>query len=205
MTSPAFAEALLFVLRWEGGFVDHPADPGGATNKGVTQAVYDGWRKKQGQPARSVRQIEDAEMHAIYASGYWQAARCPVLAQPLDVVQFDTAVNMGVGRAVRFLQQAVGAVPVDGNFGPGTQRCVADCDPGDALVNYCNAREAFYRNLVVKNPKLTVFQKGWMNRLNSLRKHVGLPGFESASDDVDLGEAGVMARVPDIGQDPDYD
>ena len=205
MSSPAFAEALPFVLRWEGGFVDHPADPGGATNKGVTQAVYDAWRSQQGQPQRSVRQIEDEEAHAIYESGYWKPARCPVLDQPLDVVQFDTAVNMGVGRAVRFLQQAVGAVPVDGNFGTGTQRCVADCDPGQALVAYCDTREAYYRNLVVKNHKLAVFQKGWMNRLNALRKHVGLPGFESTSDEVDLGEAGVMARVPDIGQDPDYD
>lgn len=204
MNSPAFLAALPFVLRWEGGFVDHPNDPGGATNKGVTQKVYDGWRQRQGQAARSVREITDDEMHAIYESGYWRAAKCPLLGGPLDQVHFDTAVNMGVGRAVRFLQQAVGA-SVDGDFGPGTERCVANADTGAALVAYCNTREAFYRSLVARNPKLQVFLKGWMNRLNALRKHVGLPGFESASDEVDFGEAGYMGRVPDIGEDPGLD
>lgn len=204
MSSPEFQAALPFVLRWEGGFVDHPADPGGATNKGVTQAVYDGWRARQGLPRRSVRELLDEEMHAIYESGYWMAAKCPVLPGPLDVVQFDTAVNMGVGRAVRFLQQSVGA-GVDGDFGPGTERCVANCDPGMALVKYCDAREAFYRGIVERKPSQGVFLKGWMNRLNSLRKFVGLPGFESASDEVDLGDAPYMARVPDIGQDPALD
>ena len=196
MPNPAFEAALPFTLRWEGGFVDHPADPGGATNKGVTQKVYDTWRRDQGQPARSVRQLEDSEMHAIYEAGYWSPSRCALLQQPLDMVQFDTAVNMGVGRAVRFLQGAVGAKP-DGNFGPGTEQCVADCDQGEALVKYCNDREAFYRDLVAAKPQMGVFFKGWMNRLNSLRKAVGLPGFESASDEVDLGDAGYMARVPD--------
>jgi lysozyme family protein len=201
MSNPSFEAALPFTLRWEGGFVDHPADPGGATNRGVTQKVYDTWRRDQGQPQRSVRQLEDSEMHAIYEGGYWSPARCPLLAQPLDMVQFDTAVNMGVGRAVRFLQSAVGAKP-DGNFGPGTQQCVADCDPGEALVKYCNDREEFYRQLVAAKPQMGVFMRGWMNRLNSLRKAVGLPGFESATDDVDLGDANYMARVPEDAQDP---
>ena len=107
MPSPRFDVSLPFILRWEGGFIDHPADPGGATNKGVTQKVYDAWRARQGQPPRSVRLIEDAEMHAIYESNYWVPPRCDLLSGPLDLVQFDTAVNMGPGRAVRFLQSAL--------------------------------------------------------------------------------------------------
>ena len=83
---------------------------------------------------------------------------------------------MGVGRAVRFLQGAVGC-GVDGQFGPGTARAVAGCEPRSALAAYCDAREAFYRRFVVANPKLKVFLKGWLNRLNSLRKEVGLPVF----------------------------
>ncbi|RZJ13057.1 MAG: hypothetical protein EOP39_02035 [Rubrivivax sp.] len=196
MTSSAFDAALPFTLRWEGGFVDHPADPGGATNKGVTQKVYDTWRRDHGQASRTVRELEDGEMRAIYEAGYWTPARCPALDSPLDLLQFDTAVNMGIGRAVRFLQKAVGA-SVDGDFGPGTKKCVDNCDPGDALIAYCNAREAFYRQLVVDRPQMGVFLKGWMNRLNALRKAVGLPGFESASDEVDFGDAGYIARVPD--------
>ena len=65
MPSPALTDSMPFVLRWEGGYVNHPADPGGATNKGVTQKVYDSWRKRQGLATRDVRQLEEAEMHAI--------------------------------------------------------------------------------------------------------------------------------------------
>jgi len=203
MPSPAFEAALPFILRWEGGFVDHPADPGGRTNKGVTQRVYNAWLARQGQSGRDVKQITDAEVRAIYESGYWVPPRCDLLATPLDLVQLDTAVNMGPGRAVRFLQQAVGC-GVDGDFGPATQRAVLACDGGDAVAKYCNIREAFYRQIVARKPEQAVFLKGWMNRLNSLRKEVGLPGFESARD-FDPSAAGPMARVPDIGEDPSYD
>ncbi len=204
MPSTAFQSALPFILSWEGGYVNNPADRGGATNKGVTQKVYDDWRKGQGKAARDVRQLEDSEVQAIYESGYWLPPRCNLLGTPLDLAQFDTAVNMGVGRAVQFLQRAVGA-GVDGNFGPGTQKCVADCDPGTALVNYCNAREAFYRSIVQRNPSQQIFLKGWLNRLNALRKKLGLPGFESADDSIDFGDAGYMARIPDIGENPAFD
>lgn len=204
MASAAFIDSLPFILQWEGGYVNHPNDPGGATNKGVTQKVYDAWRVRNGLPARDVRQLSEDELHALYESGYWVPPKCPALDSPLDLVQFDTAVNMGVGRAVRFLQKAVGTEP-DGDFGPGTQRCVDNCDTGTALTAYCNIREAYYRSLAQNNPKLAVFLKGWMNRLNALRKRVGLPGYESVDDTVDFGEAGYMARVPDIGEDPAYD
>src|SRR5262249_29061146 len=200
VNAPAFDAALRFVLRWEGGFVDHPNDPGGRTNKGVTQRVYDGWRTRQGQSSRDVRLIEDSEVGSIYAGDYWVPPRCDLLETPLDLVQFDTAVNMGVGRAVRFLQASVGC-KVDGDFGPGTEGGVAQWDPGKVLAAYCDRREAFYRNLAQNNPKLAVFLKGWLNRLNALRREVGLPGFERA-EPIDFGDAGYIARVPDIGEDP---
>lgn len=203
MASAAFLQSLPFVLRWEGGYVNHPADPGGATNKGVTQKVYDSWRAQQGLATRSVKELEDSEMHALYESGYWLPPKCDKLDEPLNLVQFDTAVNMGVGRAAKFLQKAVGA-SVDGSIGPGTLQCVANCDPGDALVAYCDTREAYYRSLVANNPKLGVFLKGWMNRLNALRKEIGLPGYESPVP-LDFGEAGYVAKVPDLGEDPAYD
>jgi lysozyme family protein len=116
MPSEGFQASLPFVLRWEGGFVDHPKDPGGRTNKGVTQRVYDDWRRRQGLPQRDVKAIEEAEVQQIYESGYWIPPRCDLLGRQLDLVQFDTAVNMGPGRAVRLLQAAVGA-GIDGDFG----------------------------------------------------------------------------------------
>lgn len=203
MSDTALESALKFVLRWEGGFVDHPNDPGGRTNKGVTQKVYDAWRTRQGQAPQDVKLIDDAEVHAIYATDYWAPPRCDQLDSPLDVVQFDTAVNMGVGRAVRFLQAAVGC-GVDGDFGPATARAVEGCDVGAVVADYCMRRERFYQSLAQNNPKLGVFLKGWMNRLNALRKEIGLPGYESAVR-LDFGDAAYIARVPDMGVDPSID
>ena len=200
MPSTAFTESLPFVLRWEGGYVNHPADPGGATNKGVTQKVYDGWRARQGMSARDVRQLEDAELAAIYENDYWLPPRCHVLQQQLGLVHFDTAVNMGVGRAVKLLQAGLGCA-VDGAFGPGTQKAADSCDLGTAVAGYCQAREDFYRRLAAQRPQLAVFLKGWLNRLNALRAEVGLPGYE-ATDRLDFGDTGYIARVPDdLGDD----
>jgi len=203
MPSAQLSTSLKFVLRWEGGFVDNPNDPGGRTNKGVTQKVYDQWRVRQGAPAQDVKLITDEEVHAIYESGYWLAARCDLLEEPLFLVQFDTAVNMGVGRAIRFLQGAANCA-ADGAFGPGTAKAVAACDQGEAVIRYCDAREAFYGRLVEKNPKLATFKKGWLNRLNALRKEAGLPGFESMPGLEPMGNLPTM-KIPDIGEDPAFD
>lgn len=201
MASAAFSASLPFVLRWEGGFVDHPNDPGGRTNKGITQQVYVAFRARQGLPARDVKLIDDSEVVAIYESGYWIPPRCDLLARELALVQFDTAVNMGVGRAVRFLQQSLGLEP-DGDFGPHTGTAVASCDPGTTLIKYCGIREAFYRSLASRKPAMAVFLKGWLNRLNALRREVGLPGFESAAV-LDFGDTSYIAKVPDVHEHND--
>jgi lysozyme family protein len=169
----------------------------------VTQLVYDDWRTRRGLPARDVRHLEDAEMHAIYEAGYWLPPRCDLLQRQLDLVQFDTAVNMGVGRAVRMLQAALGCV-VDGDFGPATRNAAEACALGATIVGYCDRREAYYRRLAEQKPKLEVFLKGWLNRLNALRKEVGLPGYESAAP-LDFGDTGYIAKIPDLGEDRDYD
>ena len=197
-SSPSFASALPFVLRWEGGYVNHPADPGGATNKGVTQKVYSAWLQQQGRADASVRDLSDDDMAAIYEANYWRAAHCQELPPPLDQVQFDTAVNMGVGRAVRFLQEAVGAV-VDGGFGNGTRTCVAQAVPGEALQRYLGIREKFYRSLVDSKPELGVFLKGWLNRLEALRSLVlGLQSVAVAAP----AEATATLRIDDVDAAP---
>jgi lysozyme family protein len=198
MIADGFGPALAFALRWEGGFVDNPADPGGRTNKGITQKVYDAWRQQQGEQSRDVKLIEDPEVATIYHSQYWTPACCEDLAAPLALAEFDTAVNMGVKRSIRFLQAAVRCT-VDGNFGPGTQQAIAACDPGDALVNYCNARESYYKQLVAQNAALDQFLKGWLNRIDALRQAVGVPTQEAAPE---LDIAAPSMRLPDYGEDP---
>lgn len=203
MPSTRFLNALPFILQWEGGYVNHPNDPGGATNKGVTQKTYDEWRERWGLPKRDVRALEEEELHRIYESGYWLPPRCDKLQEALDLVQFDTGVNMGVRRAVRMLQSTI-RVTADGDFGPITLRAVLDSDLGSTLVEYCNRREQYYRTLAERRPSLAVFLRGWLNRLDALKSRIGLPGVEAARG-IDFGEAGFIMKIPDIGVDPDYD
>lgn len=203
MSSQNFETSLPFILRWEGGYVNHRNDPGGPTNKGVTQAVYDTWRLRQGLLKRDVQLLEEAEMRAIYEAGYWIPPRCDLLESQLDLVQFDTAVNMGVGRAVRFLQ-SVAKCKVDGDFGPGTERAIAECDHGSAMAAYCDAREQFYRRLVEKDAKFGVFLQGWLNRLNALRQEIGLPGYEAAAP-LDFGDAPYIFNVSELRDIPGLD
>ena len=183
--------------------MNNPNDRGGRTNRGITQTVYDAWRKQQGGLPRDVQLLEDAEMQAIYQTQYWLPPRCDLLEGALDLVQFDTAVNMGPRRAVQFLQSASGC-GVDGSFGPATQKAVQACDQGAMTATYCDVREKYYRALVARDPSQGVFLKGWMNRLNALRTEAGLPGFEGAGS-VDFGDTGFIAKVPDLGENAKYD
>src|SRR3712207_3714185 len=154
------------------------------------------------RPPRSTLFPYTTLFRSIYEAGY-RTPRCDLLPRPLDLVQFDTAVNMGVGRAVRMLQAALGC-DVDGDFGPGTRRAAEACDAGAAVAAYCDRREAYYRGLAKKNPKLAVFLKGWMNRLDALRREIGLPGYEAAAP-LDFGGTGHIAKVPEVDEDPAYD
>src|SRR3989442_10698751 len=118
----SFADALQFVLQQEGGFVDNPADPGGATNHGITQATYDRYRAAQGLAPQGVAQITDTEVTEIYQTQYWSVCRCDELERldvGLGLAVFDTAVNSGVREASRMLQRLLG-VRADGVIGPQT-------------------------------------------------------------------------------------
>jgi lysozyme family protein len=114
-----YEQALAFVLRWEGGYSNHPNDPGGATNKGVTQKTYDSYLALHGQASADVRRITDQEIANIYSVHYWAAAHCSQLPADLAPCVFNCAVNSGVSRAVKLLQRTLG-VAEDGIVGPKT-------------------------------------------------------------------------------------
>jgi lysozyme family protein len=194
-TSQAFGGSLPFILRWEGGFVDDPADHGGRTNRGVTQNVYHAWRADQGLPQQDVQQINDQEVAAIYFQRYWLPAKCDELRSKLDLAAFDTAVNMGPNRAIKILQEAVGS-RADGAFGPATKAACDSCDLGEAMINYCDVREGLYRTFA-QRPGQDRFLKGWLNRLNALRHELGLPGFEGATEP-EPDPATPAPNIPDL-------
>lgn len=154
-----FTDCLPRVLADEGGFVNDPADPGGATNLGVTLGTLSHWL---GHPATiaDVRALTPASVAPIYEASYWRAAACDRLPAGLDYMVFDLAVNSGPGRAAHFLQEVVG-VPQDGSIGQHTLDAVA-ARPTDDLIHALSARrETFYR----AQGTFPRFGAGWLNRL----------------------------------------
>jgi hypothetical protein len=110
-TGDNFARCLAFVRRWEGGWADNPADPGGATMKGITLDTYTRWRKEHGQPQPTkadLRNLTDAEADQIFHDWYWLASGADKLPWPLCLAHFDTAVNAGPGRAQETLAKSNG-------------------------------------------------------------------------------------------------
>ena len=170
-------ECLKFVLKWEGGFSDDPDDPGGATNCGIIQETYDKYRKGKSLPVQSVQKITKDECVEIYRKSYWNAVKADTIPAPLDLVMFDSGVNNGVRTSIKWLQTSVGAA-ADGDWGAKTDKAIAEYIEDHGALKLAqqvlNFRESRYRSLVVKNPKLKKFLKGWMNRINDLRKTVGI-------------------------------
>lgn len=173
--SNRFDYCLQFVLAAEGGKVDDPADRGGRTNKGVTQITYTGWRLHQRLPDKDVWEATDDEIRAIYREDYWVPSKCPILPEPVDLVTFDTAVNMGVGRAIRFLQTALG-VAADGQFGPKSidalHEEIAANRQDDLGMQIIRLRADRYDLIVKNDPVQARFRKGWGNRLAHLTEAI---------------------------------
>lgn len=161
--SARFSACLAEVLRHEGGFVDHPADPGGATNRGITLATLSDWR---GRPVSKseVRALTVAEAAAIYRARYWDVVQGDRLPPGVDLAVFDFAVNSGPGRAARTLQQVL-VVPQDGAIGPVTLAALARAPgPVTLIIALCDARLRFLRGL----PTWPTFGKGWARRVEEV-------------------------------------
>lgn len=167
MTVTGFQRALPRVLAHEGGYVNDPHDPGGATNKGITFRVYDAHRRRKGLPARDVRRIEAAEVAEIYRLQYWDAVKGDELPPGLDYVLFDGAVNSGPSQSIKWLQRALGNVAVDGVIGQATLAAVTEHGRPEKLIDaVCDRRLGFLRALRTW-PR---FGRGWSARVAAVRK-----------------------------------
>lgn len=153
--------------RYEGGNVDHPADPGGRTSRGVIQRVYDGYRSRNGLPLRDVFKATEAEIKAIYRLQYWDVIRGDELPSGIDLVVFDGAVNSGPRQSVKWLQRALKVQRVDGQIGEATLgACKAAKDHDAIIASICDQRMAFLKQL----RHWPTFRKGWTARVSNLRK-----------------------------------
>jgi lysozyme family protein len=162
-------EALAFTLGNEGGYVNHPADPGGATNFGIIQRNLDRWNGAHpdlGFPG-DVKDLTRNQAEEIYRADYW---RWDAISDPAIAIKlFDIGVNCGTGTSIKLLQKAVNKlvqppIAVDGQLGPGTLSA-ANAQPPDALLQaLCQAQVEYYQAIVERNPSQSVFLKGWLNR-----------------------------------------
>ena len=154
-----FPAALALVLQSEGGFVNHKFDPGGMTNLGVTRNVWRDWVKRDVDEAE-MRSLTPELVTPLYKARYWDACKCDDLPRGVDYCVFDSAVNMGPGRAAKLLQAALG-VAADGSIGRATIAAATAADPAELLEAFSLGKEAFYQSL----PTFATFGKGWMNRV----------------------------------------
>lgn len=160
VTNFNFRTSLDLTLVYEGGYVNHPRDPGGPTNKGITQRTFNDYRNVVGMPPKDVRNINPGEVAEIYRKQYWDAVKGDTLGDGLDYCVFDFAVNSGVTRAIRYLQASVGA-RADGHIGMGTLAAIADMKAEDIIAKICANRMAFLKGLAT----FDTFGKGWTRRV----------------------------------------
>jgi len=156
-----FNLALAFVLDQEGGYVHHPADPGGETAYGITKLVAadHGYRG----PLRS---IPMDWVRRIYQQGYWDRCRCEAMPEhPIRLVVFDAAIHSGVGQSIKWLQRELG-VAVDGLIGPVTLAALQRANLDALAHKLINRRLEFLRGLRTWK----TFGKGWSRRIAALRE-----------------------------------
>lgn len=158
-----FIDALAAVLHHEGGFVNHPKDPGGMTNLGVTKRVWEEWVGHE-VDEKAMRALTPETVAPMYKAKYWDKIRGDDLPDGVDYVVFDASINSGPGRAAKWLQTAVGAVP-DGSIGAGTLAKVAAMEPKTIIEKYQGARLAFLKSL----PTWDTFGRGWERRVTEVQ------------------------------------
>ena len=197
-----FANSLARVLVYEGGKVDNPKDPGGRTNKGITQATFYAYLRSAGQLTRDVYTISDAEVATIYRDHYWAVVHGDALPAGLDLVVFDGGVNSGPGQSGKWLQHALGshyAGAVDGLIGTKTLQAIEDFGNVETLIgDYCARRLATLHQLTTWQE----FGTGWSARVANVLKtgDAWAAGSADAPHPVDVTSLGghQKARVSDL-------
>jgi lysozyme family protein len=157
----AWKKGIDFVLSYEGGLVDNPADPGGLTNFGISSRSY---------PSVDIRNLTRDGAAEIYKRDYWDAVHGDELPGPLAIAVFDSAVNQGAGTARRLLQISLG-VDADGIIGPRTVKAAHE-GGFDAVVRFLAKRAVRYHETMRDVPGLNVFAHNWYFRLFSLARLV---------------------------------
>ena len=159
-----YDKCLKTILHHEGGYVNHPKDPGGETNLGVTKRVYE-----EHGGTKDMKDLLVEDVAPIYKKGYWDKMKGDDLPGGLDLCVFDFGVNAGPGRAAKFLQQMIGTT-VDGGIGPNTlakvEEYVRENGEHETVKKYQEMRQKYYEQLST----FATFGKGWTRRVEETTK-----------------------------------
>lgn len=173
--------AIAFTLRWEGGYVNNPADKGGPTNRGITQGTLAAAYASGIVKHNNIKALTKSEAMSIYRARYWAPYYWGRYGEPVDMIMFDMTVNHGLGNAVRIAQRAcasLGAfIVIDGKGGPKTRETLYTLAWKNGLVlskMLITKRLAFYDRIVAARPSQKSFLKGWRNRTLALAKECGV-------------------------------
>lgn len=161
-----FPRALARILVYEGGKVNDPRDPGGKTNKGITQTTFYTWLRRNGQALRDVYTITAAEVAAIYKTNFWDRIKGDELPSGVDITCFDGAVNSGVSQQGKWVQRALG-ITADGDFGQETMLAINNCADDDKLIADMLARRL---GTLQAFKTWKTYGKGWSARISNVKK-----------------------------------
>ena len=159
-----FEDCLALVLKSEGGFVQNPKDPGGATNLGVTKATYEAYVGRS-VSVDEIKALTPETVGPLYKAMYWDKIAGDNIALGLDYALFDFAVNSGPRQATKFIQN-IASVPADGMMGNRTVQQLANLDPSDCITRLCSERLQFLKQLNTWD----TFGKGWSKRVSDVQK-----------------------------------
>lgn len=155
-------KSLEVILHHEGGYVNHPKDPGGETNMGVTKRVYEEFGG-----TKDMKELTHEDVNPIYKQNYWDRVKGDDLPEGLDLCIFDFAVNAGPGRAAKFIQRLV-KTTVDGGIGPNTLKCINDhvgeYGLSTTIDQYQSERHNYYQSLST----FETFGRGWTRRVDEV-------------------------------------
>lgn len=188
-----FALCLHATLAWEGpGYEEDPRDPGGPTCQGIILEEFAAWFHQEVTPAtladlkERLRTMDDATRDAIYYHNYWVATRASELPPGIDQIVFDAAVNVGVSKAIRWLQKCVGSAE-DGHLGVQTMAAVHRASAVNVVSEYSKLRVAYYRS----RKGFKDFGNGWLNRTESIRRQADATLHGGGSMGMALGLANI--------------
>ena len=154
-----FDKCFQLVLQHEGGYVNDPRDPGGRTNMGVTQRAWEAYLNRD-VTETEMRTLTPNIIKPFYRAMYWDKIKGDDLPSGVDYAAYDLAVNSGVGRAAKYLQEIAGVV-ADGIIGPKSLKAIQAHDPLKMADAICDMRLDFLKRL----PTFETFGKGWSRRV----------------------------------------